>query len=369
MKRILSIDGGGIRGVFALQILARIEELLRVERGNPKLVLRDEFDMFAGTSTGAILATALAWGMPVADVNALYTERMTQIFAARPWHRRWQSKYDHEVIARLFREVFTEDDAARTPALLGTRKLWNGEIPKYLLVVMRNASTGSPWPVSNNPLAMYNNPELPDNNLQIPIWQLLRASTAAPTFFPPEQIQMGTQSHLFVDGGITPYNNPAVIAMLTATLPAYRINWPASPEELLLVSVGTGLVRTRLPEKEASRIHVVDQAAMVAPSLLSAVAVEQDMLCRILGACRFGEVIDSEIGDLSDEGLLPTSERKFSYVRYNRVFSDAELGDLLRDSGQRFSLDNLNLIPFLMDHGQRFADQSVRTEHLLPRQN
>jgi patatin-like phospholipase/acyl hydrolase len=62
MKRILALDGGGIRGMFSLQILARIEELFRQDRNEPNLVLADVFDFIAGTSTGAIIATFLALG-------------------------------------------------------------------------------------------------------------------------------------------------------------------------------------------------------------------------------------------------------------------------------------------------------------------
>ena len=56
------------------------------------------------------------------------------------------------------------------------------------MVVMRNHTTDSPWPVSNNPLAKYNDRGRKDCNLNLPLWQLVRASTAAPTFFPPEVI-------------------------------------------------------------------------------------------------------------------------------------------------------------------------------------
>src|SRR4029453_12205026 len=63
MRRILSLDGGGIRGIFTLQVLKQIETLFRDARSRPDLVLRDEFHLFAGTSTGAVIATCLAWGM------------------------------------------------------------------------------------------------------------------------------------------------------------------------------------------------------------------------------------------------------------------------------------------------------------------
>ena len=66
-KRILSIDGGGIKGIFAAQFLARIEEEYDIK-------ICDYFDIIAGTSTGAIVAAALAVGMPAEEIVKLYDE-------------------------------------------------------------------------------------------------------------------------------------------------------------------------------------------------------------------------------------------------------------------------------------------------------
>jgi len=68
------------------------------------------------------------------------------------------------------------------PALLDSKRL-----KTLLLVVMRNHTTGSAWPVTNNPLARYNDPTLPDCNLKIPLWKLVRASAAAPVYFDPKR--------------------------------------------------------------------------------------------------------------------------------------------------------------------------------------
>jgi uncharacterized protein len=72
-----------------------------------------------------------------------------------------------------------------------------------VLMVLRNATTDSPWPLSNNPRAKYNQEDRADNNLLLPLWQLVRASTAAPVYFPPELIQVGDHDFVFVDGGLT----------------------------------------------------------------------------------------------------------------------------------------------------------------------
>ena len=87
MKRILSLDGGGIRGVFSLEVLLRIETLLREHFKDPKLILADHFDFFAGTSTGAIIATGLSWGMTVEELLELYVRHIPTIFQPVPWYR------------------------------------------------------------------------------------------------------------------------------------------------------------------------------------------------------------------------------------------------------------------------------------------
>ena len=365
MRRILSLDGGGICGVFSLQVLKRIEAILREERGRPGLVLREEFDFFAGTSTGAIIAAGLAWGMSAADIERFFVEQGAAMFTKASWRGRWRAWYQSEPLAQLFRSQFIEDDEARTPAMLGTRRLWEGDRLKYLLVVMRNASTGAAWPICNNPNALYNDPQRADSNLQIPLWQLLRASTAAPTYFAPEEITMDRQTHVFIDGGITPFNNPALIAVLTATLPCYRIEWSTGVDELMVVSVGTGYERVRVAKTEARRISIVDEAAYVPPALLSSISQEQDLMCRVLGECRFGAPLDSEIGSLTGPGVLGAGEKKFAYVRYNRFFPAEETEAMTRRTGQRFTLDNVGLIPYLQEVGGEYANASVHREHLL----
>ena len=70
-KRILALDGGGIRGILTVQLLKRIETLVRARTGDEKAVLADYFDLIGGTSTGAIIASALALGWPVDRIEKL----------------------------------------------------------------------------------------------------------------------------------------------------------------------------------------------------------------------------------------------------------------------------------------------------------
>ena len=95
-----------------------------------------------------------------------------------------------------------------------------------LLVVLRNDTTNSPWPISNNPDAKYNQGEHTGNNLRLPLWQLVRASTAAPTIFRREDIAVDRDlTFSFVDGAVSVYNNLAFLLFVMATLLEYRLGW------------------------------------------------------------------------------------------------------------------------------------------------
>jgi hypothetical protein len=375
-RRILSLDGGGIRGVFTLQILARIEELLRKHRGKSHLVLADEFDLIAGTSTGAIIATMLSWGMSVEQIESNYTDQSAEMFKKAGWRARWKAKYSARAITDYLRKTFSEDGAGKVPAQLGTRRLRT-----LLLLVMRNATTGSAWPVSNNRKAKYNDEALSDCNLKIELWQLVRASTAAPTYFPPEQIRLGATEFIFIDGGITPYNNPALIAFLMATLPSFNLNWGGGVDRLRVVSVGTGDARAKLNKDQAVHVNWLDSAKYVIPALMQSVNLEQDLLCRVLGSWVGPDVdsdsalpadremfspIDDEIGGLTRgmDGLLLPSEKKFGYIRYNRPIRVPALDGEKAAAGDSLALDDLRLIPMLKDQGRAYATRAVQLAHL-----
>ena len=349
MKRLLAIDGGGIRGVLALEILREMEAAVRLRHG---VALHEYFDLIAGTSTGAIIATCLAWGMTVEQVATLYRERAADIFAPNVWYRRHKSRYRNDRFDIFLREALSEADGS--PATLDTTRL-----KTLLLIVLRNATTGSPWPLCNNPAAHFNDRTRPDCNLDLPLWQIVRASTAAPTYFGPERLALGNQRYHFIDGGVSPYNNPSQIAFLFATLPEYRIGFETGEDKLLLVSVGTGMSRKYPMPMSVEKMNVLDQVKFSFNLLLDSVTAHEDMLCRLWGRCLVGDMIDSELGDLKQNALI--SQKLFTYVRYNRLFSQEEIIDPAL--GNLLELDNLGAMDFLRDSGAAYAKNSVKEEH------
>ena len=360
-KKLLALDGGGVRGVLSLEILKRLEDILRAAAANPRYVLADYFDYIAGTSTGGIIAAALSMGMSVDDIVSFYQDSATQMFKKAKLFKRYRYRYVSEPLADQLRKVFGDTTT------LGSEKL-----KSLLMLVMRNASTDSPWPVSNNPFAKYNDTRLADCNLAIPLWRLLRASAAAPIYFPPETINLGDQSFQFVDGGITTFNNPAFQMFLMATVDRYWVNapkrsgWETGTENMLIVSVGTGTSPRGKQEFERSQKNLLFNVATIPSALIFAALNQQDLLCRIFGDCVAGDPLDGEVDSLMNCSG-PIREKLFRYVRYNAELSQSGLtalgcGDVVPSRVQR--LDEVRVIPDLRRVGKAVADQKVLADHL-----
>jgi hypothetical protein len=105
-RKLLAIDGGGIRSVLSLQILAEIESLLREETSNSDYRLADYFDYVAGTSTGAIIAAGVSLGMPVGEILDFYLKNGSDMFDKASIVRRLQYKYESEPLAQQLKNAF-----------------------------------------------------------------------------------------------------------------------------------------------------------------------------------------------------------------------------------------------------------------------
>jgi patatin-like phospholipase/acyl hydrolase len=306
-KRLLALDGGGIRGIICIEILAELERRLAeaLNRGED-FRLAEYFDYVAGTSTGAIIATCIAKGFRVDEIRDFYLAGARSLLTPAPLWRRLNYRY------------MSADFTAKLKLELGEETLGDESLRTLLLLVLRNADTDSPWPLSNNPFAKYNDRTRPDSNLTFPLWQLVRGSTAAPTYFPPEEIVIGGKIRKFVDGAVSVYNNPAFLLFVMATAAEYRLQWAVGEEHLLLVSIGTGSLVSATDSMKASQMTVLYNARHVPSALLNAASAQQDTLCRLFGRCHFGEMIDREIGSLTlaDAGGDSFMPKKFTYARY-----------------------------------------------------
>jgi hypothetical protein len=374
-RRMLALDGGGIRGLLTLGILEKIETLLARTSGKR---LCDYFDYIAGTSTGAIIAAGLARGMTVAELVDFYRSSGKQMFEPACLIERIKYFYTADPLKSQLQEVFGRDT-----------NLEPNNLKCLLLVVTKNVTTDSPWPISSNPEAKYNDLTRKDCNLGIPLWQVVRASTAAPVYFPPEILQWDpndpSKTFVFVDGGVTPYNNPAFLLYRMATEPAYRLNWKTGEKNLLLVSVGTGAAESLGATAAAPNKNIVSTVAGLPGALMYGIQVDQDISCRTVGRCTHGAPLDREIldlvprqptagGTLAQQYAAPEIPfstdlgRRFLYARYNADLSLQGLNNLgfpNIDAASIQKMDAVENMEPLLDIG-RAAGEGVKQTHFGP---
>ena len=357
-RKILALDGGGIRGVLTLEILAEMEKQLKqkLSKGDD-FCLGDYFDYIGGTSTGAIIAAGLSIGMSVQQLLDFYIKKGKDMFDKNFILQRWKALYESGPLLEMLKETFGEDTD------LMVRK---GKYKSLLLVVTMNRSTDSPWPISNNPKAYYNDEARPDCNAKIKLFQLVRASTAAPVYFPPETLQWDPndpeKTFVFVDGGVTPYNNPAFLMYRMATQSAYNLNWETGEDKLLIISVGTGSAPSA-----GSYSNLLDAAKGLPNNLMYAMQVDQDINCRTVGRCTYGANIDRELKFMipmnSDGKIIPltnNTSRHFLYARYNADLSREGLdavGLNLIDSDHVREMDSVKYINELQEVGKKASEQ------------
>jgi uncharacterized protein len=352
-KKLLALDGGGIRGALSLAILRSLEARLRARYENRELVLADYFDYIGGTSTGAIIAAALALGKPVDTVQEMYRSLGKKIFTKRFLPLRFRSLYRDGPLTSALEDFLGKDC-----------KLGDPKLKTLLLLVLHSTRTDSPWPLSNCTWAKYNRADRylitpPDRNLDLSLSTLIRGSTAAPIYFPPQEVQIGERAFLFQDGGVTSFNNPALILFLLATLPEYRLCWPVGEDRLLIVSIGTGSAAAVHPNLLAREVDLAFNAKNIASVFMNSASAAQDLVCRSLGRCRAGNVIDREVEALIGKNGV-AGRPLFTYVRYNADLSEESLKEQgFTNEHDRRDLRRLDAIAYLpqLEHlGQRVAE-------------
>lgn len=359
-KRILALDGGGLRGIVTLSFLGRMESILGERHGGADgFRLCHYFDLIAGTSTGSIIAAALARGMTVAEISKKYLDLGRRVFQ-KSWLRQGyvRALYDEAGLIKELKEVYGADTT------LGDPSLQTG-----LLVVTKRLDSSSVWPISNNPQGRYFGVR-PDQriipNSAYPLWQVVRASTAAPRYFEPERIEIsrdqpGEKSIAgeFVDGGVSPFNNPALQALMYATLSGYGVGWPTGADKLLLVSVGTG---ARDPSYAPAKV-AVENALKSLLSVMDDCAELVELLLQWMSSSPTARVIDREMGDLRGDLIAPAPV--LTYLRYNVALTQdalAELGVSLAEEKLEglSAMDDPGNMEALQEIGVKAAERQVR---------
>jgi uncharacterized protein len=359
-KRILAIDGGGVRGMLALSYLKKIETILRERHGNnPYFRLCHYFDLIAGTSTGAIIASALACGLSVEVVQDKYRELAKSVFKGG-WLR-WG----------LFRPKFnTKSLEHALKSVLGSETTLNStKIQTGLMVMCKRLDTGSPWPLTNNPNAKYfvSKPgSKATSNGDYPLWKVVRASTAAPHYFKPEGLDMAS---VIVDGGMSTANNPALQAFQVATLQGFRLNWKVGEDNLLLISIGTGRQNPKRKLQRFAAGHAIQALLSLMDDCSDLVETQLQWMSESPTARR----IDGEIGNL--QGDLIAGYPLLTYQRYNVEFTSKWLKSNLglsysEDILRRFEkMDDSRILEHMEHLGSIAAGLQITPNHFPPEFN
>jgi len=363
-KRLLALDGGGIRGIFTLQYLKRLETMLRERYDDESLLLCDYFDLIGGTSTGSIIAAGLAFGNDVDFLIGQYNELGQQIFG--------ESKQKRGLFG-LFAPKFSKTNLRRSLEKHFNASLGSDAVKTGLMVMCRRADTGSPWALHNVPTGKYYSAPPGANwiaNKDFLVKNLISASAAAPTYFEPEEIEVGInpdgspETGIFVDGGISPFNNPALQLLMLATLEGYGLTWPMGQDRIQLTSIGTAFRPVTLKSTKGSPlVHAVTN--------LTGLMDDCDALSRTvlqwLGHSPTAVSIDSELGDL--QGDTVGDDKHLTYLRYNITLEHrwmlSELGISRPDDQWKHlaAMDEPANLRALAELGKQSAEAQLLPEH------
>lgn len=204
--QILSLDGGGIKGVFSAAVLANLENDLNVS-------IADHFDLIVGTSTGGIIAIGLSIGFKPIEILDFYVKNYEKIFNKNVFTKvkhLFRTKYSSDTLERILKKYFKEKRLADCKKRI--------VIPSYNL--------------SDDDVYIFKTPhhERLRRDYKVPLWKVAMATSAAPTYFPSFT---GVDSIRLIDGGVWA-NNPTLVG-ITEAISLLQINL----SEIKVLNLGT----------------------------------------------------------------------------------------------------------------------------------
>ena len=340
-KRILALDGGGIRGALTLGYLQRIEDILRKQHGDEKSFrLSQYFDLIGGTSTGSIIAACLAIGMSVNEIKTMYMNLGDKIFAKKyKWWKIFEiddlikASYNSKPLEQELQNVFGSDTT------LASDRILTG-----LCIVAKRADTNSVWPLINHPDGKYYD-SVDGRNKDILLWKAVRASAAAPTYFLPQIIDVGggLSEAAFVDGGVSMANNPSLQLLMVATMNGFPFKWKWGEDNLMIVSVGTGMGRWKKIPADVKKNTLLNWASQLPDMLMQDASWQNQMLMQWLSNSPTAWEIDQEIGKLDTDSMGSSKKGKglISYLRYNIWLDATTIGPLMNKQYSPKEIDGL----------------------------
>jgi patatin-like phospholipase/acyl hydrolase len=258
--RILSLDGGGLRGIIPVLVLKEIEK-----RTGKRIT--DMFDLIAGTSTGALIACGITVSddginpkYTLNDIERIYTEKGKEIFPKKNWLKGIVSG-----ISSLKNPKFSEDGIQKVlHDLLGEKRLSDCIKPVF----------AASFDLYNNEALLFKYRQaLSDPTRNARLIDICRATSAAPTYLPAYNFTYNSKTRICVDGGIY-MNNPAVGALVEVT--KYHKEAPYNKpdlelEDISILSIGTGHYSSEIARKKVEGFGLLDWATNITDVMMQAV--------------------------------------------------------------------------------------------------
>ena len=257
-------------------------------------------------------------------------------------------------------------------AIIGPCNLDTTDLRTGFCVIAKRLDVGSNWIIANNPKSQFW--DTPSDrsfigNRHYPLINLIRAR-GAPSYFDPELIEIvpNQAPGMFIDGGLTPHNNPALQLLLYAALPQYGLSWPLGTDNLTIVSIGTGSSRPRVGLEELAWIRPVGVAIRALTAQISESEQLVQTLMSWLGETSISWRINSELTDTS-KIPAPYNRPMFRFLRYNirleQEWLARELGvHIDKKTISRYEMmDVPENIPAIYELAVRAAERQIKREH------
>jgi patatin-like phospholipase/acyl hydrolase len=302
--KILAIDGGGIRGIYAAHILKRIQNEYKID-------YRANFDIITGTSTGSILAAGIAVGHPIDKLCDFYERYGHEIFSIKPK----SSKLNK--IGAIFNALY---DKRRLYSLLNDifENMTLGDVKTALLIPVTNASNGNTMVIKSSYKENLNF----TRDATMKLSEAVLASCSAPIYFSPTLVK----EYLLADGGLWA-NNPALVGLTEAL--SFRLNIGITDVKVLSIGTGQGKIYYN-PADHNKKWGFLQWGG---PDLISTIL---------------------NVQSISVHNMLKLILNKQQYLRLNHEFE----GDP--------QLDNVNIIKSLLSQAdQVFTENSDSIKHFL----
>lgn len=316
MKKILSIDGGGIRGIIPLACLVQLE----AREGKPS---HEIFDMIAGTSTGAVIAAGLALGISARGLLALYRNLAQAAFQALPFWQVAINLGNHRYSNHFIRETLKD---------IGADQPLNG-LPIDVLLTGKNVET------SQTDFFVRDNPGNAGRWGELLLSDAVLASIAAPTFFPAHSATLHGKTHTWVDGGVGVAGNPCYHAAVEAI---HYTGGTYPPGDTLMLSFGTGSSPHPI---EASKASFIQWAEWVIDETLEDAAEWQTYVTQLeydrsgrLDLRRYNLDLADDV--MAELGVEVPEGREVAEIGLDSVWAVDLLGEIGRAFAHRIDFDD-----------------------------